>query len=117
MRPRKPPVSFDSTTRSLRQSLQKSRTIWCLPKKQLNMLDALWCAVWHLDGKAPWAPKIQPKPVLTVNSIQLACFRESGDAITHGRHAQTDLVGRDRVVPIKNFGTVKLTGVRSSTDP
>ena len=41
--------------------------------------------------------------VLTVNSIQLAYSRELGDAIAHGRHAQTDLVGRDRVVPIKNF--------------
>ena len=25
------------------------------------MLGALECVVWHLDGKAPWAPRIQPK--------------------------------------------------------
>ena len=41
--------------------------------------------------------------VLTVNSVPLAYSRELGDAISHGRHAQTDLAGRDRVVPIKNF--------------
>jgi hypothetical protein len=42
-------------------------------------------------------------PVPTVNSIRLALRRESDDALPHGRHAQTDLVGGDRAVPIKSF--------------
>jgi hypothetical protein len=58
MRPGKPPVSVDSTTRSLGQSLQKSWHHWRLLKKQLNMLGALGCVVWHLDGNAPWAPRM-----------------------------------------------------------
>ena len=41
--------------------------------------------------------------VPTVNSIRLALWRESVDALSHGRHAQTDLVGSRRVVPIKSF--------------
>jgi hypothetical protein len=40
-------------------------------------------------------------PVATVNSIQLAYSRESGDARAYGRHPQTDLVGGHRLVPIK----------------
>jgi hypothetical protein len=40
-------------------------------------------------------------PVATVNPIQLAYSRESGDARAYGRHSQTDLVGGHRVVPIK----------------
>src|ERR1700730_13126029 len=39
----------------------------------------------------------------TVNSIRLARNRESGDACSHGRNAQTDLVGSHRAVPIKSF--------------
>jgi hypothetical protein len=42
-------------------------------------------------------------PVSTVNSIQLAYSRESGDACAYGRHPQTDLVGSHRAVPIKIF--------------
>jgi hypothetical protein len=38
--------------------------------------------------------------VATVNSIQLAYSRESGDARAYGRHPQTDLVGGHRVVLI-----------------
>ena len=38
--------------------------------------------------------------VLTVNPIRLAQSRESGDAPCHGGHAQTDLVGGDRALPI-----------------
>jgi hypothetical protein len=57
------------------------------------------------ESKIPRArPLFEPaSPVPIVNWIQLAYSRESGDAITHGRHAQTDLVGRDRVVPITNL--------------
>jgi hypothetical protein len=42
-------------------------------------------------------------PVPTVNFILLAQSRESGDAPSHGRYAQTDLVGSHRAVPIKGF--------------
>ena len=41
--------------------------------------------------------------MLTVNSIRLACSRESGIASSNGRHAQTDLLGGYRAVPIKSF--------------
>jgi hypothetical protein len=41
--------------------------------------------------------------VSTVNSIRLAYSRESGDAWSHGRYAQTDLLGSHRAVPIKGF--------------
>jgi phosphoenolpyruvate synthase/pyruvate phosphate dikinase len=41
--------------------------------------------------------------VPTVNSIRLALQRESDDALSHGRHAQTDLVGSHRAVPIESF--------------
>ena len=30
------------------------------------MLGALGCVFWRLDGKAPWAPKIQPKPAAVI---------------------------------------------------
>jgi len=40
-----------------------------------------------------------------VNSIQLALRRESVDALSHGRHAQTGLVGGRRIVPIKSFAS------------
>jgi len=53
-------------------------------------------------------------PVPTVNSIRLACSRESGDASTHGRHARTDLVGGHRAVPIK--GSLKLLSSHVSAD-
>ncbi len=42
-------------------------------------------------------------PVPTVKSIRLAFGRESGDALSHGGHVQTDLVGIHRAVPIKSF--------------
>src|SRR5471032_3045426 len=38
-------------------------------------------------------------PLPTVNSNRLALRRESDDALSHGRHAQTDLVGSHRAVP------------------
>ena len=41
-------------------------------------------------------------PVSTVNSIRLASSRESGDASSHWRYAQADLVGSHRAVPIKS---------------
>ena len=41
--------------------------------------------------------------VPTVNSIRLAYSCESGDAPSHGRYAQTDLVGSHWAVPIKGF--------------
>jgi ubiquinone biosynthesis protein len=41
--------------------------------------------------------------VPTVNSIRLALRRESVETLFHGRHAQADLVGSHRVVPIKSF--------------
>lgn len=50
-----------------------------------------------------WAPGLSRAVVPTVNSIRLARNRESGDACSHGRHAQTDLVGSHRAVPIKSF--------------
>jgi hypothetical protein len=38
--------------------------------------------------------------VATANFILLTPSRESGDVCTHGRHAQTDLVGGHQAVPI-----------------
>jgi len=43
--------------------------------------------------------------VATVNSIQLAYSRESGDAGAYGRHPQTYLVGGHRVVPMAGVQT------------
>ena len=42
-------------------------------------------------------------PMPTANFILLAQRRESGDACTHGRCAQTDLVDSHRAVPITSF--------------
>jgi hypothetical protein len=50
--------------------------------------------------------------VLTVNSIQLAYSRESGDACAYGRHPQTDLVGGHLVVSIKSFAHMGRFGSR-----
>jgi hypothetical protein len=44
-----------------------------------------------------------PRAVPTANSVRLALWRESVDALCHGRHAQVDLVGGHRIVPIKSF--------------
>ncbi len=41
--------------------------------------------------------------VATVNSIRLVRNRESGDASTHGTHAQTHLVGGHRALQVKSF--------------
>ena len=43
--------------------------------------------------------------VPTVNSIRLAQSRESDDASTYGRFAQTDLVGGHRAVPITSLSS------------
>jgi hypothetical protein len=41
--------------------------------------------------------------VSTANSVRLAYRRETGEASSHGRYAQTDLMGSHRAVPIKGF--------------
>ncbi|MGA2794826.1 MAG: adenylate/guanylate cyclase domain-containing protein, partial [Roseiarcus sp.] len=52
------------------------------------------------NALAPVASNSAAVPI--VNSIRLALRRESDDALSHGRHAQADLVGSHRVVPVKS---------------
>jgi hypothetical protein len=57
--------------------------------------------------------RVKQGGVPTVNSIRLARNRESGDACSHGRHAQTDLLGSHRAVPIKSFARSALRHQRN----
>jgi hypothetical protein len=52
---------------------------------------------------APHGPRSRKRGVLTVNSIPLAHCGESGDAPSHGGHAQTELVDSHRALPITSF--------------